>query len=67
MNNSGGPIRKWIHTHTFEKNEGDVIIKDIVKYSLPFAPFGEIVLPLVKLQLKRIFDYRAKRIFELID
>lgn len=61
-----GPYSKWVHTHSFEKNEGDVIINDIVNYRLPFAPFGEIVLPLVKLQLKRIFDYRSKRIFELI-
>ena len=61
-----GPYSKWVHTHTFEKNEGDIIINDIVNYRLPFAPFGEIVSPLVKLQLKRIFDYRSKRIFELI-
>ena len=62
-----GPYSKWVHTHTFQKNEGIIIINDIVNYRLPFAPFGEIVLPLVKLQLKRIFDYRSKRIFELID
>ena len=61
-----GPYSKWVHTHTFEKNKGDVIINDIVNYRLPFAPFGVIVLPLVKLQLKRIFDYRSKRIFESI-
>ena len=61
-----GPYSKWVHTHTFEKNKGNVIIKDLVKYRLPFAPFGEIVLPFVKLQLKRIFNYRSKRIFELI-
>ena len=61
-----GPYLKWVHTHTFEKNKGNVIIKDVVKYRLPFAPFGEIVLPFVKLQLKRIFNYRSKRIFELI-
>ena len=61
-----GPYSKWVHTHTFEKNEGVIIINDIVNYRLPFAPFGEIVLPLVKMQLKRIFDYRSKRIFELI-
>ena len=61
-----GPYSKWVHTHTFEKNEGIIIINDIVNYRLPFAPFGEIVLPLVKMQLKRIFDYRSKRIFELI-
>ena len=61
-----GPYSKWVHTHTFEKNEGDIIISDIVNYRLPFAPFGEIVLPLVKMQLKIFFDYRSKRILELI-
>ena len=61
-----GPYSKWVHTHTFGKNESDVIINDTVNYRLPFAPFGEIVLPLVKLQLKRIFDYRSKRINELL-
>jgi len=35
-------------------------------YRLPLWPLGEIALPLIKLQLKRIFFYRQKAIHALL-
>jgi ligand-binding SRPBCC domain-containing protein len=54
-----GPYRFWEHTHRFRDDGGEATIaEDVVRYRLPFAPVGEIVHPLVRLQLERIFRYR---------
>ena len=61
-----GPYAKWIHTHHFKETDNGILMSDEVNYRLPFFPFGEVTLPVVRLQLKRIFSYRTKRIKELI-
>lgn len=57
-----GPYRKWVHTHTFREVPGGTEVSDEVRYALPFPPLGELALPLVRLQLRRIFAYRARRL-----
>jgi ligand-binding SRPBCC domain-containing protein len=57
-----GPYRVWEHTHRFRDGEGETIIEDVVRYRLPFAPFGEIFHPLVRLQLERIFRLRRSAV-----
>jgi ligand-binding SRPBCC domain-containing protein len=61
-----GPYAQWIHRHTFRQRDGDTIIEDEVRYRLPVPLLGELAVPLVKLQLKRIFRYRQARIRELL-
>jgi ligand-binding SRPBCC domain-containing protein len=53
-----GPYHHWKHSHRFHDTEEETIIEDVVHYRLPFAPFGELIHPVVRLQLKRIFRYR---------
>ena len=53
-----GPYAEWIHTHTFSEVQGGTQIRDHVRYRLPLAPLGNIALPIVRTQLRRIFDYR---------
>src|SRR5262249_15832150 len=53
-----GPYKYWVHTHRFREEQGATIIEDEVQYTLPYAPLGELVYPLVRLQLHRIFRYR---------
>ena len=55
-----GPYALWEHTHTFEEDgPGATIIRDRVRYSIPFGPLGELAERLlVRRDLKRIFDYR---------
>lgn len=53
-----GPYRLWEHTHSFHEEGDETIIEDIVRYGLPFWPFGEIAHPIVRLQLGRIFRFR---------
>ncbi len=53
-----GPYRLWRHAHLFHESGEATIVEDIVRYRLPFAPFGEIFHPLVRLQLERVFRFR---------
>jgi ligand-binding SRPBCC domain-containing protein len=57
-----GPYTRWVHTHRFREESGATMIEDEVQYALPYAPFGELVYPLVRLQLHRIFQYRQQAI-----
>ena len=59
---SRGPYRVWRHTHRFHEAGEATIIEDVVRYRLPFAPFGEIFHPLVRLELERIFRFRRSAV-----
>ena len=61
-----GPYALWHHTHTFSETDEGTLINDRVLYRLPLWPLGEIALPIVKLQLKRIFGYRQQAIRSLL-
>ena len=57
-----GPYRLWEHTHRFYDDEDKTIIEDVVRYGLPFWPFGEIAHSIVRLQLERIFRFRQSAV-----
>lgn len=59
-----GPYAYWQHTHRFEERDGSTIIEDIVRYSLPFGILGDIVHPLIRLQLNHIFAFRQSAVCE---
>jgi len=55
------PYKQWIHLHTFKTGgNGETIMQDLVRYRLPFEPFGDLAHWYVKIELKYIFDYRYK-------
>ena len=58
-----GPYGLWRHAHRFHDDSGEATVaEDVVCYRLPLRPFGEIVHPLVRLQLKRIFRFRQQAV-----
>jgi ligand-binding SRPBCC domain-containing protein len=59
-----GPYTLWEHTHTFEEDgSGATIIRDRVRYSIPFGPLGMLAERLlVRRDLRRIFDYRREAV-----
>lgn len=61
-----GPYLRWVHTHRFQQMGGSTQISDEVRYELPFQPLGELVHPLVRRQLQRIFRYRQQAVREAL-
>lgn len=61
-----GPYALWQHTHTFADTEEGTLVKDEVRYRLPFFPLGEVAVFMVRRQLRRIFLHRAAVIGELL-
>ena len=63
-----GPYASWRHTHIFEPDgERRTTMRDVVEFSMPFWPFGELVYgPFVRPMLERIFDFRAGELERLL-
>lgn len=58
-----GPYKLWHHQHHFKSIEGGTEMTDLVHYRLPFGFIGNLANALlVKKELKKIFDYRYKKI-----
>ncbi len=54
-----GPYALWEHTHEFTSLGGGVLMRDHVRYALPFGPLGTAAHALaVRALLARIFDFR---------
>jgi ligand-binding SRPBCC domain-containing protein len=63
-----GPYCFWRHEHVFEEAEGGTLMRDRVQYALPFGILGSVAHGLiVSRQLRRIFDYRARRIARMYE
>ena len=56
-----GPYKIWEHTHQFIEQEKGILMKDSVKYQLPFGIIGKMAHSLiVKQKIERIFNYRKE-------
>jgi ligand-binding SRPBCC domain-containing protein len=54
-----GPYRTWHHVHDFrDDGAGGTLMTDTVAFDLPLEPLSLLALPLIQLQLGRIFRYR---------
>ena len=59
-----GPYALWHHTHAFAPDgAGGTLMRDTVRYALPFWPAGELAHALVvRRDLAAIFDFRAAEV-----
>jgi hypothetical protein len=58
-----GPYRLWHHTHSFSSRRGGTMMRDVVRYALPFGPLGRVArAALVRRDLDRIFDFRREAV-----
>lgn len=62
-----GPYREWIHTHSFRECDDGTLIRDEVRYELPFGKPGRLAHPLIHAQLNRIFAYRQQATREILE
>ena len=58
-----GPYAEWVHRHRFtELPDGATLIEDDVLFRLPLGRLGTLAGPLVRRQLRRIFEFRRATI-----
>ena len=56
-----GPYKIWEHTHVFIVQENGILMKDEIKYEIPFGIIGQLAHKLfVKEKVKEIFHFREK-------
>jgi ligand-binding SRPBCC domain-containing protein len=56
-----GPYKVWEHTHTFIQKENGILMKDEIKYQIPFGMLGQLAQTLfIKDKVKEIFQFREK-------
>ncbi len=54
-----GPYKIWEHTHTFIPQENGILMKDEIKYQIPFGIIGQLAHSIfVREKVKDIFRYR---------
>jgi len=53
-----GPYRQWIHEHSFEERDGGTLVRDGVRYAVPFDFL--VHRWLVRPDIERIFAYRGQ-------
>lgn len=58
-----GPYRFWHHTHEFEPAHGGTLMRDTIRFGLPFGRLGSLAgRPFVARDLERIFRFRQERV-----
>ena len=61
-----GPYQLWHHQHRFRARDGGTEIEDVIHYSMPFGPVGDLMNRLlVRRDIRRIFGFRRHRISEI--
>lgn len=65
-----GPFAFWLHCHRFAAETRDGVagatITDEIEYEPPFGAVGELAHALILRQIKTVFDFRQRRISEIL-
>jgi ligand-binding SRPBCC domain-containing protein len=62
-----GPYRDWRHRHDFVARGETTVVRDRVRYSLPWGSLGTVAhAAVVRRDLERIFDYRRDAVRALL-
>lgn len=63
-----GPYKLWEHTHTFFEKDNGILMRDEVKYQMPFGIIGQITQSLiVRKKIENIFSFREKTLNKLFN
>lgn len=61
-----GPYRVWEHTHIFIGTANGLLMKDKIKYQLPFGMIGRLIhLLIVRKKIENIFSYRREMLHKI--
>lgn len=61
-----GPYHTWVHRHTFDEVDGGTVMRDEVRWRVPFWPVGAVALPVVRRKVARIFRHRQESLGALL-
>jgi ligand-binding SRPBCC domain-containing protein len=62
-----GPYRLWHHTHSFIAVDGGTLMRDAVRYALPFGFVGRLAHAWrVRSDLEALFDFRAATVTDIL-
>lgn len=63
-----GPYRRWVHTHTFEDQDGGTLVRDQVVYAMHGPAFlsGIVNRLFVAPDVTRIFEYRHRALNDIL-
>lgn len=62
-----GPFPRWVHTHSFFADGDGTVVRDSVRYELPFGWPGRRLAPLAVVGLAPAFRYRHRRTRALLE
>lgn len=62
-----GPFPRWVHTHSFYRDDGATVVRDFVEYDLPGGAVGRVANPLAWIGLEPMFRYRHRKTKELLE
>jgi ligand-binding SRPBCC domain-containing protein len=62
-----GPYTEWVHTHSFDEEDGGTLVKDRVRYRLPGPWFATRIVNrlMVAPDTRKIFEYRHEALRRL--
>lgn len=61
-----GPYKLWHHEHFIEEQNGKVLMRDILHYSLPFGMIGQLLnSAFISAKIEGIFEHRRKAMLQL--
>ncbi len=61
-----GPYKMWHHTHAFEALGPGTLVRDRVRYAIPFGPVGDLAQRVfVGRDLDRVFAFRRDAVAEI--
>jgi ligand-binding SRPBCC domain-containing protein len=62
------PFALWVHKHKFEAIDASTSrLCDEIELKLPFGILGKLAMPLVLLDIKKMFAYRHKKTKEILE
>jgi ligand-binding SRPBCC domain-containing protein len=61
------PFKYWKHQHVFTQKDNLCELKDIIDYQMPFGFIGNIFEPLIRRDIKNMFDYRHIKTKEILE
>ena len=62
-----GPFPEWEHTHSFFADGDGTVIRDHVRYELPFGSLGRALGPVAVVGFAPMFRFRHRRTKELLE